>query len=55
VTRQWPGVRRVLYSASQPEQWTELLADHLIDAALAKPVNTEVLLAALDGISPPLP
>jgi CheY-like chemotaxis protein len=54
VTRDWPGVRRVLYSASQPEQWTELVSDHLIDAALAKPVSTEVLLAALDGVSPPL-
>jgi CheY-like chemotaxis protein len=53
VTREWPGVRRVLYSASQPEQWTELVSDHLIDAALAKPVSTQTLLAALDGISPP--
>ena len=54
VTREWPGVRRVLYSASQPEQWTELVSDHLIDAALAKPVTTEVLMAALDGLSPSL-
>jgi CheY-like chemotaxis protein len=47
ITRELPGVRRVLYSASRPELWTELVADRLIDAALAKPATREVLLAAL--------
>jgi CheY-like chemotaxis protein len=49
VTRELPGVRRVLYSASRPELWTELIDDKLIDAALAKPVTTDALLAALTG------
>jgi CheY-like chemotaxis protein len=49
VTREWPRVRRVLYSASRPELWTELVDDKLIDAALAKPVTTDVLMAAIGG------
>lgn len=47
VTNELPGVRRVLYSASRPELWTELVDDKLIDAALQKPVTTATLLAAL--------
>jgi CheY-like chemotaxis protein len=47
ITAQWPRVRRVLYSASQPERWTELVDGKLIDAALAKPASTSVLVAAL--------
>lgn len=47
VTDELPGVRRVLYSASRPELWTELVDDKLIDAALQKPVTTATLLAAL--------
>jgi DNA-binding NarL/FixJ family response regulator len=49
VTREMPGVRRILYSASQPELWTELVDDQLIDAALAKPASRDVILAALSG------
>jgi CheY-like chemotaxis protein len=47
ITRELPGVRRVLYSASRPELWRELIAERLIDASLAKPATREVLLAAL--------
>jgi DNA-binding NarL/FixJ family response regulator len=50
VTRELPGVRRVLYSASRPELWTELVADQLIDAALAKPASRAMLLAAIDAV-----
>lgn len=49
VSRTMPGVRRVLYSASRPELWNELVEDALIDAALQKPVNTATLLEAIDG------
>ena len=54
VTDELPGVRRVLYSASRPELWTELVDDKLIDAALQKPASTATLLAALtqDSVTP---
>lgn len=42
-----PHTRRILYSASRPELWEELVRDKLIDATLAKPVTTDALLASL--------
>jgi DNA-binding NtrC family response regulator len=44
-----PGTRRILYSASQPELWEELVRDHLVDVTLAKPITRDVLLATIDG------
>ncbi len=48
ITAQHPSVRRVLYSASQPERWGELIADKLIDIALGKPTSIEQLFAAIE-------
>ena len=49
VTTQHPGTRRILYSASRPELWEELVRDKLVDATLAKPITTDALLASIDG------
>jgi DNA-binding NarL/FixJ family response regulator len=50
ITERFPTVRRVLYSASRPEQWGELVADKLIDIALAKPTSLDQLMAAIERI-----
>ncbi len=49
ITEQHPRTRRILYSASQPELWQELVRDRLVDETLSKPVTTETLLASIDG------
>jgi DNA-binding NarL/FixJ family response regulator len=49
VTVQHPGVRRILYSASRPELWRELVDERLIDDTIAKPASTEAILHALDA------
>lgn len=49
VSSECPGVRRILYSASRPELWNELVDDKLIDLALSKPASTDSILAAIDG------
>jgi DNA-binding NarL/FixJ family response regulator len=48
ITEQFPSVRRVLYSASRPEQWVQLVAEKLIDIALAKPTSLDQLMAAIE-------
>jgi DNA-binding NtrC family response regulator len=48
VTTRFPGIRRVLYSASLPERWSELVAEKLIDIALGKPTSIEQIFAALE-------
>jgi CheY-like chemotaxis protein len=48
VSSHHPGVRRLLYSASRPELWQELVDQHLIDAAIAKPASTQQIVDALD-------
>jgi DNA-binding NtrC family response regulator len=47
MTAQHPGMRRILYSASRPELWRELVREQLIDLALSKPVSIEELLASI--------
>jgi DNA-binding NtrC family response regulator len=47
VAREHPGCRLVLYSASKPELWQDLLTDHVIDEVLIKPITTDALLASL--------
>ncbi len=42
-----PGTRRILYSASRPELWEELVRDKLVDVTLAKPITVDALLASL--------
>jgi DNA-binding NtrC family response regulator len=48
VTAQHPRIRRVLYSASLPERWSELVTEKLIDIALGKPTSIDQLFAALE-------
>jgi DNA-binding NtrC family response regulator len=48
ITTDHPSVRRVLYSASRPEQWVELVEQKLIDIALAKPSSLDQLMAVLE-------
>jgi CheY-like chemotaxis protein len=48
VSKSQPGIRRVLYSASRPELWQELVDDRLIDAAIAKPASTQQIVDALE-------
>ena len=48
VTTRYPRVRRVLYSASLPERWSELVGEKLIDIALGKPTSIDQIFAALE-------
>jgi CheY-like chemotaxis protein len=47
VSREYPGVRRVLYSFSRIETWCDLLQRKLIDTAVPKSARQDELLAAL--------
>lgn len=49
VTRDHPGVRRVLYSASRPEVWQHLLDRALIHTSLMKPATSEELMTVVRG------
>ena len=49
VSERHPGTRRILYSASRPEMWEELVRDKLVDATLSKPITGDVLLATIAG------
>jgi DNA-binding NtrC family response regulator len=48
VTSDHPGVRRILYSASRPELWSELVDEKLIDGSIAKPATTESIIEAIE-------
>ncbi len=49
VTRDHPGVRRVLYSGSQPEVWQHLIDRELIHTSLMKPATSEALMSVVRG------
>lgn len=49
VTSDHPGIRRILYSASRPELWNELVQEKLIDGAIAKPATTDSIVDAIEG------
>jgi DNA-binding NarL/FixJ family response regulator len=50
VKREFPSVRRVLFSGSQPERWAELVAEATIDAAITKPATIATIVESLSGL-----